>query len=77
MAMATVLKLTLYMTVLAFAALASAAGRPVPTNLQKLYNHAKACATYIIHAYIHQSDKHLAYHNTNGYLHRVTVATPL
>ncbi|OAL65288.1 chitosanase [Trichophyton rubrum] len=40
--MATLLKLTLYLAVLVFAVLASAARRPVPANLQKLYNHAKA-----------------------------------
>ncbi|EZF29235.1 hypothetical protein H109_06456 [Trichophyton interdigitale MR816] len=40
--MATLLKLTLCLAVLAFTALSSAAGRPVPANLQKLYHHAKA-----------------------------------
>ncbi|EGD97257.1 endo-chitosanase [Trichophyton tonsurans CBS 112818] len=40
--MATLLKLTLCLAVLAFTSLSSAAGRPVPANLQKLYHHAKA-----------------------------------
>ncbi|EFQ99833.1 chitosanase [Nannizzia gypsea CBS 118893] len=40
--MAKVFKLALCVAVLTFAVLSSAAGRPVPANLKKLYNHAKA-----------------------------------